>query len=163
MEEGELDQETMQDMAKRGRRRPRTGKTIREESRRTTEQPSAPTKRDYTPEFKQRVLRELVELKASGERGAQGAFLRREGLHWPTVRRWQKQAEKAGLAALSPQPRGRRPTRDAAAEEAARLRRENERLQEKLRQAEIIIDVQKKLSALLGVELPEVSDDEEAP
>jgi transposase len=140
---------------------PRTGKAIREESRREAERPSTPTKREYTPEFKQRVIRELASLAASGERGAQGAFLRREGLHWPTVHRWQKQAEEAERAALEPKKPGRRSTRNPAEEEAARLRRENERLQEKLRQAEIIIDVQKKLSALLGVELPETSDDEE--
>jgi transposase len=153
----------MEDMGTKHRLSARTGKSLREESRQATERPTTPTKREYTREFKQRVLRELAALAASGERGAQGAFLRREGLHWATVHRWQKQAENAELAVLEPKKRGRRSRRDPAAEEAARLSRENERLREKLRQAEIVIDVQKKLSALLGVELPEVSDDEETP
>jgi transposase len=138
-----------------------TASAIRESSR--AQRPDHPTKRLYTPEFKQRVLHEIAALGASGDRGAQGAFLRREGLHWATVQRWQREAEKAELSALTPKKRGRKPTRDAAGEELARLRRQNERLQEKLRKAEIIIDVQKKLSALLGVTLPPPPDEDEKP
>ena len=41
------------------------------------------------------------------------------------------------------------------ARENARLKRENEKLMAKLEKAEIIIDVQKKLSKLLGLSLPE--------
>ena len=106
-------------------------------------------------------MRELATLAASGEKGAQGAFLRREGLHWPTVHRWQKGAEKAELAALSPKKPGRRPTRDPAADELERLRRRNVDLEERLRKAEIVIDVQKKLSQLLGVALPSPPDEDE--
>jgi len=154
----------MSDMGKRGGPqppKPGTGLAIREAS--AMERPEQPTKREYTPEFKQRVLRELTALAASGDRGAQGAFLRREGLHWPTVNRWQKQAERAGLSALAPKKRGRKPTRDAVTEELERLRRRNEQLEQKLRKAEIIIDVQKKLSVLLGVELPPPPDEDETP
>ena len=59
-------------------------------------------------------------------------------------------ARRAGaLQALAPQKRGPKP--DPQAAEIARLRRENERLQHRLQQAETIIEVQKKLSALLGL------------
>jgi transposase-like protein len=118
-----------------------------------------PSKPFYTPEFKQRVVRELAALGASGERGAQGAFLRREGLHWPTVNRWQKEGENAELVAFAPKTRGRKPTHDPAADENAKLRRKNAQLEERLRKAELIIDVQKKLAALLGVELPKPDDE----
>ena len=129
--------------------------------RASAERPEQPTKRVYTAEYKDRMLRELAALGEAGERGSQGAFLRREGLHWPTVHRWQIDAKKARIAALEPKKRGRKPVRDAATEEIERLRRQNETLKEKLRKAEIIIDVQKKLSALLGVDLPEPDSDEE--
>jgi transposase len=142
--------------------KPGTASAIRElNGNGDARRPETPTKRVYSAELKQRVVRELAALAASGEKGAQGAFLRREGLHWPTVKRWQKEAEDAQLTALEPKKRGRKPTRDVAADELARLRRQNDRLQDRLRKAEIIIDVQKKLSALLGVELPPAPDDED--
>lgn len=81
-----------------------------------------------------------------------------------TVKRWRETLEKAGLAALKPQKRGRKPKGNAdAAEEIARLRRQNERLQADLKKAEIIIDVQKKLSALLGIQMPVNPDEDENP
>jgi hypothetical protein len=56
------------------------------------------------------------------------------------------------LAALAPKRRGRKPKRsDPLAEQNQRLQRENQRLREKLRQAETIITVQKKLSEALGI------------
>jgi hypothetical protein len=58
------------------------------------------------------------------------------------------------LAALAEQPRGWKPTHDPRDEELARLRRENERLQARLTTAETIIDVQKKVSQLLGLTDP---------
>lgn len=150
----------MDEMAKRSgveAPRPGTGAAIRAAASQTNGS-AKPTKTDYTPEFKQRVVRELAALAASGERGAQGAFLRREGLHWPTVQRWQKEAQKAELVALAPKQRGRKPTHDPVAEELAQLRRKNEQLEERLRKAELIIDVQKKLSGLLGV-LPKTDEE----
>jgi len=153
----------MQDMGKRRRSGPpKTAAEVREDGRTTasSDRPARPTRRVYTAEYKQRVLEELAELKVSGDPGAAGALLRREGLYWGTIHRWRQELQRAQKAALEPRKRGRKPTRDATTEEMARLRRENERLQEKLRQAEIIIDVQKKLSVLLGVELPKVPEEE---
>lgn len=124
------------------------------------EKPKTPTKRVYAPEYKASVLRELEQLRTSGERGAVGALFRREGLNWPTVLRWERERDQAEKAALSPKKRGRKPTRDPVAEENERLRKQNERLQNELRKAEIIIDVQKKLAALLGIEVPTVPDPE---
>jgi hypothetical protein len=65
------------------------------------------------------------------------------------------------LEGLSPKKRGRKP-QDPVAEEVARLRRENERLRARLEEAEMIIDVQKELSQLLGLTPDETETDESA-
>ena len=115
--------------------------------------------RMLTTEYKLRVLQELDEARGSGRWGGVAAILRREGLQRSQVAKWERQRDQA----LAPQKRGRKKTRNADADELARLQRENERLQARLAKAETIIDVQKKLSALLGVELPTSSDGEEKP
>lgn len=140
----------MQDMgAKRGRPPDGSAAAIRAGA---SARPSKPTTREYTPEFKERILRALDDARASGDRGALGALLRREGLHWPTVHRWQQQRTN------TPARRGRPAKQTASDKEIDRLRKQNERLQRELKKAEIIIDVQKKLGALLGIEVPEVPD-----
>ena len=59
------------------------------------------------------------------------------------------------LAGLAPKRRGRKAKRkDTAALEVQRLRRENSRLTQQLKQAETIIEVQKKVSEMLGIALP---------
>src|SRR5688572_700372 len=120
--------------------KPGTGAAVRESSPGAAERPKRPTKRKYDAEFKERVLREVEMLGASGEPGAQGAFIRREGITWSHVQRWQRELDRGGLAALAPKKRGPKPTRDPVAKELERLRRQNERLQNELRKAEIIID-----------------------
>ena len=142
--------------------KPETAAAVRESSRgREVGRPERPTKRSYTAEFKQRVLSEVDLLGASGERGAQGAFLRREGLTWTHVHRWRAERLAGEVAALQPRKRGPKSRRDPLAEENARLRKQLDRTQAELRKAEIVIDVQKKVSALLGVKLPPLPDDEE--
>jgi transposase-like protein len=107
-------------------------------------------KRQYTAEYKQRILQEY---EACTEPGARGALLRREGLYSSNITNWRRQRERGELAGLAGQKRG--PKVDPQAVENARLRRENERLKKRLEQAELIIDVQKKVSQLLGIEIGE--------
>jgi transposase len=141
--------------------KPGTASAIREATGRTdNDRPDKPSKRVYPPEFKARILRELAVAAASGDPGAQGALLRREGLYWAAIYRWRAEAKKAELEALAPRTPGRKVTRDPVAEEIVILRKQLERVQAELRRAEIIIDVQKKLSALLGVEMPATDQDE---
>ncbi|HEY3801761.1 MAG TPA: hypothetical protein VGL61_04105 [Kofleriaceae bacterium] len=121
------------------------------------ERPQPP--RVLTTEYKLRILAELEKARSSGHWGAVAAILRREGLSRNQPGKWERQRDQA----LAPQKRGRKKTRSPEADELARLKRENERLQARLAKAETIIDVQKKLSALLGVELPTSSDGEEKP
>jgi len=107
-------------------------------------------KRQYTAEYKRRVLQEY---EACTEPGARGALLRREGLYSSNITNWRRQRERGELAGLAAQKRG--PKVDPQAVENVRLRRENERLKKRLEQAELIIDVQKKVSQLLGIEIDE--------
>ena len=110
-----------------------------------------PTRRQYTAQYKLRVL---GEVEACTKIGEIGAVLRREGLYSSTLNRWRHQRSQGVLDGLSPGQRGRKPaSHDNLVEENRRMRRENERLQRNLRQAEIVIDVQKKVSELLGIHL----------
>lgn len=102
-------------------------------------------RRRFTAAEKLRALREAEACRGSGEIGA---LLRREGLYSSYLTTWRRQQELGELEGLSPQKRGPKP--DPQAVELAKLRRENERLQVRLRQAELIIDVQKKVACMLG-------------
>jgi transposase-like protein len=103
-------------------------------------------------------LRILTEAEQCTQRGEIGALLRREGLYSSHLTTWRRQRDCGQLAGLTPKKRGRKP--DPQAAELARLQRENERLQARLEQAETIIEVQKKLSQMLG--LPPAEKDEPA-
>ena len=104
-------------------------------------------RRRFSAEYKLRILEEV---DGCTQRGQIGALLHREGLYSSHLSTWRQQRILGQLEGLSPKKRGRKP-QDPAVEEAARLRRENERLRARLEQAEMIIDVQKKLSQLLGL------------
>jgi transposase len=114
--------------------------------------PEKPVRRRFTAEYKLRVLREAEGCK---EPGQLGALLRREGLYSSHLSTWRGQRDEGTLAGLAAKRRGRKARADARLlAEIERLRRENQRLTEKLRQAETIIEVQKKLSDVLGIPLP---------
>lgn len=108
-----------------------------------------PTRRRFTLADKQRIL---VEADANTARGAVGALLRREGLYASQLATWRKQRRDGTLAG----PRARRPPHETA--ELSRLRRDNARLTRDLDVAHTVIDVQKKLSHLLGIALPETTN-----
>jgi transposase len=107
------------------------------------------SRRRFTVEEKLRILEEA---EACTEPGEIGALVRREGIYTSYLSRWRRARSEGELEGLRPQKRGPKPATDAAlTREMARLRRENERLQKRLGQAETIIEVQKKLSQLLGL------------
>jgi len=149
----------MMDMTKRDGGPPAgTAAAIREAARAA---PERPTRRRFTSAFKARILRELDLLVASGEPGASAALLRREGLGRSLITRWRRQRDAGEEGALGPKKRGRKPLRDSMVDELERQRREIAQLKAKLEKAEIIIDVQKKLSVLLGIQMPATPDEEE--
>lgn len=112
------------------------------------EVPEKARRRRFTASYKLRILEEVDRCTEPGEIGA---LLRREGLYSSLLSRWRRQREAGAEEALTPKKRGRkaRPV-DPQARRVAELERENARLREKLEKAETIIEVQKKLSRLLG-------------
>ena len=110
-------------------------------------------RRQFTLEFKNRIVAEADRCQAPGEIGA---LLRREGLYWSTLQRWRTQRNNG---TLGNQARGRKPkpnTREL--QELDKLKRQNERLTEKLRHAELIIEVQKKVSEMIKLSRTENVD-----
>ena len=104
-------------------------------------------RRRFTAEYKPRMLTGADNAKGAG---GVGALLRREGLYSSLLTTWRRERDAGILQALAPQKRGPKAKHDPVAEDNQRLRRENERLVEELRKAEIVIDIQKKMAALLG-------------
>ena len=117
-------------------------------------------RRTFTAEYKLRILAEADA--AAAQPGAIGALQRREGLYSSHLVTWRRERQAGILKGLTPQKRGPKCKRNPQEEELQKLRRENQRLTEELRKAEIVIDVQKKVGALLGWPLPK-ADPEEKP
>jgi transposase-like protein len=116
-----------------------------------------PKRRQFTAAYKLQILQEVDACK---EPGQIGALLRKEGLYSSHLGKWRKLREQGQLEALS-QSRGRKPDPDTLLKQQVRqLEREKARLQRKLRQAEAIIEVQKKVSEILGISLATPEDDE---
>jgi transposase len=104
-------------------------------------------RRQFTVGYKLRILTEADAARTTGEIGA---LLRREGLYSSHLAGWRRQREEGILHALAPRRRGR-PTHSPEQRELARLRQENERLGQRLAVAEAVIEIQKKVSVLLGL------------
>lgn len=115
------------------------------------EVPNKATRRRFTAQYKLRIL---TLADACTETGSLGALLRREGLYASNLNTWRHQRERGVLSALTPKKRGRKESvLDPLVAENEKLLKENERITKRLRQAEIIIDVQKKISQILGIQL----------
>jgi transposase-like protein len=119
-----------------------------------------PKRRTYTAEYKLGILQEAEA--AAATRGGIGSLLRREGLYSSLLATWRRERANGILEALTPQKRGPKSKRHPMDEENQKLRRQNARLAEDLRKAHIIIDVQKKVAALLGHPIPEQDPEEES-
>ncbi len=82
------------------------------------------------------------------------------GLYSSALTQWRRQYQNGALQGLKDDKRGRKHTCDARDQEVERLRRANEQLSKKLSQAELIIDIQKKVAALLGNPIETHQNDE---
>jgi len=88
--------------------------------------------------------------------GEVGALLRREGLYWSNLSKWREQYRTGALDALRDDKRGHKAHKHPLEDEVARLRKENARLLVRLEHAEAIIEIQKKVAAMLGNPLTSV-------
>ena len=117
-------------------------------------------RRRFSADYKLNILRQADTCSQSGDIAA---LLRSEGLYASHLSTWRRQREAGSLQALKPKTRGRKPAqKNPLAAENARQQREIKRLELRLKKAEIIIDVQKKVSEILGITLnsPEERDNE---
>ena len=106
-----------------------------------------PKRRRFTVEYKLSLLKKADACTQPGE---VGALLRREGVYSSTLSQWRRQKDEGTLAALKPKRRGRKVQEvNPLAVRVTELEREVQYLQGKLRQAETIIDVQKKLCEIV--------------
>jgi transposase-like protein len=113
-------------------------------------------RRSFSAAYKKKIL---AEVDAAVGTGSIGELLRREGLYSSTLTNWRRERDAAVESAFS-QKRGPEPKHNPLSAENEKLRRQNQRLQEELRKAEIIIDVQKKVAMLLGRPLASLPDGE---
>lgn len=119
-----------------------------------------PRRKRFTAEYKLRILKEI---DAAARWGEVGAILRREGLYSSHIAAWRKQKEKGELDGLSQKKRGPKAARkDALAEKRLEdLEKENRRLQRHLKRAEIMLDIQKKISEITGIPLKDLEFEED--
>jgi transposase len=124
---------------------------------RDPEVPAKATRRHFTVEYKLSILKQA---DSCTEPGSLGSLLRREGLYASNLNTWRHQRDRGVLSGLTPKKRGRKESgRDPLLAENEKLRKENERLTKRLKRAEIIIDVQKKVSEILGIQQPETFEE----
>ena len=113
-------------------------------------------RRQFSTSYKKRVCSEADQCTRPGELGA---LLRREGLHSSTLRRWRQQQQAGAASGLDVKKRGPKPAADPMlVRELSKQKKRNAQLERKLAQAELIIDIQKKVSLILGIDLGEESE-----
>ena len=117
-----------------------------------------PQRRRFTAEYKLRIVREADACRAPGE---VGALLRREGLYSSLLSSWRRERDVGARRALAAKKRGRKlKARNPMQGRVDELERENRRLKQQLEQAQVIIEVQKKLSEVLGIPIKTPEEDE---
>jgi len=120
--------------------------------------PARPVRRQFSAEYKLRIL---AEHDAAATDGSKGAILRREGLYSSHLVEWRRARDAGALAGLA--PRVRPATTSPEQVELARLRRRAERAESELAKARLVIDIQGKASELLGRLLAEGDEDRRQP
>jgi transposase-like protein len=109
------------------------------------------SRRRFTADYKIKIIRQA---DACSDSKSLGALLRREGLYASNLTTWRNQRDRGVLTALSPKKRGRKESGSNPLQvENEKLRKENNRLERRLKRAELIIDIQKKAAQILGIPL----------
>src|ERR1700675_4674248 len=125
--------------------------TVPGEISREAEVVAKATRRRFSAEYKLKILREADACKKPGEIGA---LLRREGLSFSNVKTWRAQRRKGELEGLAQKKRGPSPKeKNPLPAKVAALEREVARQKARAERAEALVDLQKKVSEILGIEL----------
>ena len=132
-------------------RKRRKIRKAKKEPRETEVVEKKPKRRTFTAAEKARILKEADAALP----GQVAALLRREGIYASHLQKWRAERDVAAL-----QPRKRGPQANPLTAELKELRKQNEKLSKRLRQAEKIIELQKKMSEILGVTLETIDEDE---
>ena len=112
--------------------------------------PAKATRRRFSAPYKRKILGQADRCRE----GQLGALLRREGLYWSNLQTWRRQRDEGTLQGLAPKKRGPKgKPKNPLSGEMKRLQRENRRLKRKLEQAEIMLEIQKKASEMMGISL----------
>lgn len=110
-------------------------------------------RRRFTAAYKRDIVKEADACKTPG---SIGELLRREGLYSSHLTMWRAARDRGelapGAATRKRGPKGKQ--QDARDAQIAKLLRENALLATRAERAEAIVEVQKKLSQLLGIKLP---------
>ena len=117
-----------------------------------------PRRRSFTAEYKRSII---DQAEAAQDAGAVGLLLRREGLYSSHLATWKRQRKQGVIDALTPKKRGPKVVVSPLVKQNRDLLAANERLIKKLKNAELIIEVQKKVAVLLGNPIPNIQIDEE--
>lgn len=122
------------------------------EATQETEVVAMPKRRRFSAEEKLRILKEADSCTKPGE---QGALLRREGLYSSHLTEWRRARERGELDALAPKKRGRKPAAvNPLEKQVSELTRALQKAEARAKRAEALVELQKKLSELLGIQLP---------
>ena len=117
-----------------------------------------PHRRGFTAEYKRSII---DQADAAQDTGKIGALLRREGLYSSHLATWRRQRKQGEFDALTAKKRGPKVVVSPLVKEIRELQAANVRLTKKLKNAELIIEVQKKVATLLGNPIPNIQIDEE--
>lgn len=115
------------------------------------------TRRKMTTAYKLKVLDTVAALREQGQ-GAIGAYLRSEGIYYSNIHTWERQKKQGMLTAAQRGPKEK--SRDSLIAEVKHLRRKLEQTEKRLKKTEMIVELQKKLSAFMEMEThhtPEMS------
>ena len=116
-------------------------------------------RRRFTPEERERILREA---DACTERGELGKLLRREGIYSSHLSTWRSAREREGLAGLQDKRPGPKPTKDAKDRQIEQQQKRIAKLEKELRISKALIELQEKAHEILGIALPRTEDADSA-
>lgn len=117
-------------------------------------------RRRFAAAEKLRILKAAEAALASGERGALEALLRKEGIYGSHLSAWRQQFAATGSQGLAPRTPGRKPTLSETERELLALKKKYAQLEQKLKVANAVIDLQKKAHAVLGIALPTLDEED---